>query len=123
VWLVEVLVQLQPSVMGKEDGSTSLCFAKFKWLTLLRDLLFLKPQSSKQIMNINTVHQIMRLIIKHPTNNILHNLCRDILVCSIKFGNAASICSHQCGFLSFILEAFSKNNLWVAQLYPVAKEI
>jgi|JI6StandDraft_1071083.scaffolds.fasta_scaffold06169_12 hypothetical protein len=59
-------------------------YAKLKWLQLLRDLLYLKPEPALKLVDVEIVRIMLELILKHPLSNILHNIIRDILVYSIR---------------------------------------
>lgn len=59
-------------------------YTKLKWLQLLRDLLYLKPEPALKLVDVEIVRIMLELILKHPLSNILHNIIRDILVYSIR---------------------------------------
>lgn len=96
---------------------------KLKWLQLLRDLLYLKPEPALILVDAQAVRMMVEMISKHPKNNILHNIIRDILVSYIRCGDALAVCDKSCHFLKFLVLTFDSNYLYVGQMYHVARAL
>jgi len=125
--MVWFLGDLEGWLLQQETVAGSLCtdklyvgLAKLKWLQLLRDLLFLKPSPALKLVDSQAIRMMLELIVRHPLNNILHNIVRDILVYSIRDGDGVAACDKSCQLLKFLVKTLESNSAYTIQMYHVA---
>jgi hypothetical protein len=84
-----------------------------KLFLIVQDLIILEPKSSnfgEDLLTVPFVRYAIKLMEKHPQNNLMHNTLKNIMVRGItdKTHIAHIICSKRTGLVKFIIDTSTK---------------